>query len=57
MEEILHQLGVDKRIIDLSLGSIRPFDEFSGWEYYGAIKDNDQSGFPYPPLFIPLIIH
>ena len=56
MEEILHQLGIDKRITDLSLGIIRPFDKFSGWEYYGAIKGNDQSEFPYPPLFIPLII-
>ncbi|TFB30816.1 hypothetical protein [Pedobacter alluvionis] len=56
MEEILNQLGIDKRIIDLSFGVIRPFDEFSSWEYYGAIDGNDKSGFPYPPLFIPIII-
>lgn len=56
MKEILNQLGSDPRITSISLGVTKPFDKYSSWEYYGTTTESDKSDFPFPPLFIPIII-
>ncbi|WP_286856657.1 MULTISPECIES: hypothetical protein [Sphingobacterium] len=56
MKEILNEICSDPRITEISMGTIRPFSEYSGWEYYGATSKNDKADFPFPPLFIPIII-
>ncbi|WP_326983205.1 hypothetical protein VUJ46_01270 [Chryseobacterium sp. MYb264] len=56
MNEIINEIYPDSRIIDISIGIIKPFNEYSGWEYYGTTSKNEKSDFPFPPLFIPIVI-
>lgn len=55
MEEVLKKLEVDPRIIDLAMGRIPLYSEYSGYNYFG--KFNEDKSFPQPPFFIPIVIN
>ena len=54
MEEVLKKLEVDSRIIDLAMGRIPLYSEYSGYNYFGKL--NTGKSFPQPPFFIPIVI-
>ncbi|RLJ79474.1 hypothetical protein [Pedobacter alluvionis] len=55
MEEVLKKLEVDSRIIDLAMGRIPLYSEYSGYKYFGKL--NNEKSFPQPPFFIPIVIN